>query len=693
MNKRFLSLLMLLIITAPLFAQVDRSKMPGPGPAPEIKIGDYKSFELENGLKVFVVENDNLPRISIQLTLDRDPIFEGENVGYINAAGQLMRTGTANKTKDQLDEAIDFIGASLSTSSTGVFASGLSKQTEKIMELMSEVVLTPNFTQDELDKIKKQMISGIQSQKDDPNAIMGNVRPALIYGKDHPYGELMTEENVESITLEMCNEYYKNYFRPNIGFMAIVGDIDFDDAKDLVEDYFGSWVKAEVPTNEVKASRAPLIRKVALVDRSSSVQSIVDVAYPVKLEIGSDDAIVASLLNMIFGGSFSGRLNLNLREDKGYTYGARSSLSPDEYIADFSASTSVRNAVTDSTVDQILEEMKKIRTEGVTQDELSAAQKLLTGSFGRSLEQPQTVANFAINIARYGLDKDYYKNYLKRLNSVTVEEVNKAAKKFIKPNNAFVIVVGNADEVAEGLKKFSVSGKLDYYDNFANEVDPAAKALPAGVTIESVIDNYINAIGGRDAVSKVNDLTMEMKGTVQGMEVTVKISRKAPNKYYFNLDVGGGMMTQIQKFDGEEALMSGMGQNKKLEGDDLESMKTSSIVNAFLDFASYGITPELVGMETVAGKNAYKVVLNLPNGKKSTEYYDAETGFKVKEIQVTSSPQGDQTISVEYSDYKEVDGVMYAHTIAQQVGPMNINMTVSNIEVNKGLEDALFEVE
>ena len=223
--------ILFLIIALPLAAQVDRSKMPVSGPAPEINIGDYESFELPNGLKVFVVENHKLPRVVFSMILNREPIMEKEHTGYISIAGQLLRTGTTNRTKDQLDEDIDFIGGTLSASSTGVFAYSLKKHSETIFEIMSDVILNPAFEQSELDKIKKQTISGIKSSEDRPSAISANVRKVLLYGKDHPYGELETEETVSTITLEMCKNYYDTYFHPNIAYMAVVGDITKDEVE------------------------------------------------------------------------------------------------------------------------------------------------------------------------------------------------------------------------------------------------------------------------------------------------------------------------------------------------------------------------------------------------------------------------------------------------------------------------------
>ena len=166
MKSKILIFTMMLFFSFSLYAQLDRSKRPAAGPAPEVKLGSYETFTLKNGLKVFVVSNNKIPQISFNLVVDRDPILEDGNAGYIEAAGQLLGTATKTRTKDQIDEEIDFIGATLSTSSTGLFASSLKKHTNKLLDVVSDVILNPVFKQDELDKIKKQMQSGLAASKD-----------------------------------------------------------------------------------------------------------------------------------------------------------------------------------------------------------------------------------------------------------------------------------------------------------------------------------------------------------------------------------------------------------------------------------------------------------------------------------------------------------------------------------------------
>jgi predicted Zn-dependent peptidase len=688
MKKLFFLILVIAFVT-PVFSQLDRSKLPEPGSASEIKIANYESFELKNGLKVFVIENRKLPRVAFNLILDIDPVLEGENAGYVSATGDLLRTGTKKRTKDQLDQEIDLLGATLSTSATGIFASGLERNKEKLMEIVSDILLNSVFKQEELDKIKKQTLSGLATAKDDPNSISQRVGRVILNGKNHPYGELETEETVNSITLDLCNSYYESYFRPNVAYLAIVGDINKAKAKQLVDKYLGKWEKKDVPQMTYPTPKAPVVNKVALVDRSNSVQSVIAVGYPVELKIGSEDAIKASVVNLILGGSATGRLFMNLRESKAYTYGAYSSMNPDRLIGSFTAFTQVRTSVTDSAVTEIIGEMKKLRNEKVGEDELQKAKNLLSGSFVRSLESPETIGRFAINTARYNLPKDYYKNYLKNLNALTADDILAAAKKYIKPNNLHLLIVGNGDEIAKNISKFSVSSKIDYYDVNGDLYDPSAKKIPAGITAESVIKKYIEAIGGRESILKVKDKVTKMTGTVQGMNLTITINQKEPNKLYQLLDAG--VFQQKTIFDGTKGYTEGMGQKTEFTGEQLEDMKDNSL-HGMLDYDERGVKYELTGMETINGKDSYKITFTQPSGKKSTAFYSVESGFLVRTASSVSTAQGTFNQTIDMDDYREVQGVKYPFKLNQNFGPQSIELIVTSYEINTGLPDSLFEV-
>lgn len=694
MKKLALIINLVLLLVVSIQAQEDfRKNAPKPGPAPKIELGTYQEFTLANGLKVIAVENHKLPRVSFQLFVDVPPLKEGDYAGAASIAGQLLKTGTKTKTKAQIDEAVDFIGASLSTSSSGVSGSTLTKHREKLLALMADVLLNPTFPKDEFEKIKKQTLSGLAYSKEDPNAIAGNVSQVLRYGKDHPYGELTTENTVENITLDRAKSFYTTYFKPNISYFVVTGDIKPAEAKLLAEKYFGKWVKGEVKRAPVPMPAKLDSTKVAFVNKTGAVQSIIDITYPVDLKPGPPNAIRARVANSILGaGSFGSRLFSNIREDKGYSYGAYSTLSADENVGYFSAGAAVRNEVTDSAITQFLLEMNRMRDEKVTDAELSQFKNIITGSFARSLEQPGTIAQFALNTARYKLPKDYYATYLQKVSEVTAEDVATMAKDYINPAKAYIVVVGDKSAVADKLKQFAAKGDIDYYDNYGNKIQVVSAAATADMTAEKVIEKYITAIGGREKMDAVKDVSMKMSASIQGMGTIETIyKQKKPNKLMTSTTMGG-MVMQEQKFDGTNGVASQMGQKQKIEGKDLESLKVQAVLFAETKYAEMGYKLSLKGIEPVEGKNAYQVEVVSPAGDKVTEFYDVNTGFKIRAVQALPGNAG--TLVTDYSDYKEVNGVKFPHSITiNGVAPFPIKNTVVTIDVNKGIDDAVFVVE
>jgi predicted Zn-dependent peptidase len=663
---------------------LDRSVKPLPGPAPVINIGKYESFELDNGLKVFVVENNKIPRVSYSLIIDYNPLPEGEVTGLADITGQLLRKGTTNLPKDQLDEEIDFIGASLSTSATGLYGSSLKKHNNKLLELMADVLMNPAFQNEELEKIKTQAISGLEASKNEPSAISDRIGKLLVYGPTHPYGESMTEKSVKNITIEQCRAFYQGFFRPQIAYMAVVGDINTAEAKELLTKYFSKWEKQEVPEMVFPMPEMPAHNVVALVDRPDAVQTTLSISYPVEYKPGNPDAIKARVANTILGGG-TFRLYNNLREEKAYTYGAYSRLSADKLAGKFEVSTEIRNSVTDSAINEILFEMKRLREESVPQAELDLVKNYLTGSFALSLEQPQTVANFAINTARYGLSADYYVNYLKNLAAVTSDDVNEMAIKYIKPENTYILAVGKASEIAGKLRQFTGGNPIRYFDYEGKEYDPDKKVKPApvGITAADVNKAFVAAMGGEKALLKIKDVTMNATTSMQGMTIGFDTYRKAPDKYLMKIGAGEMVFQQIA-FDGTTAKMvSPMGgENKTLEGKELEEMKYESMMNIELQYDKLGIKLVLEGIEEINGAETYRVLITYPTGKETTRFFDVSTGLLIREI-------SDQGIA-EFSDYREVNGVKFPYMISQQMGPQTIKLSVLSIKVNSKLKDELF---
>ena len=244
----FLYTISCLLLATAVQAQDDdfRKNAPKPGPAPKIELGEYEQFTLDNGLEVIVVENHKLPKVTFQLLVDVPPKAYGDKVGLADMAGEMLSRGTKERSKAEIDQAVDFVGASLSTSATGAFGSSLSKHKETLLSIMAEVVLQPAFPEEEFSKVRQQAVSALAYRDSDPSAIEGVVSNVMRYGSDHPYGEVETEETLNNITLEDAREYYDYNFKPNISYLAFIGDINAKEAKKLAKKYFGNWERGTV---------------------------------------------------------------------------------------------------------------------------------------------------------------------------------------------------------------------------------------------------------------------------------------------------------------------------------------------------------------------------------------------------------------------------------------------------------------
>lgn len=687
--KKIFSILLTLMISVS-FAQVDRSKQPEPGPSPTPDFGEYKLYELKNGLKVIVVQNDKLPRVTMNLVIDRNPVFEGDKAGYISLAGQMLRQGTSNLAKPDLDEKIDFMGASLGTSSNNVFSSGLSKYTEELMALLADVALNPAFPESEFEKLKTQMISGLESNKDDPEAVAGQVFNAVLYGKEHPYGESSSVSTVENVSLEDCKAYYKKYWIPNNAYIAIVGNIKPRKAKKLVKKYFGSWEMGEKTTNNYKSPASRKKMEVAFVNKESSVQSVINLGNTIDLQPGHPDVVKLRLANQILGVGSLGRLFQNIREDKAYTYGAYSEYDSDRLVGSFTADASVRNEVTDSAIVEFLKEFERIRTEPVSDEELKGAKQFIKGSFGRSLESPQTVASFALNIQRYGLAEDYYENYLNELDKVSKEDIMAMAKKYIRPENMVLTVVGKAADVAASLEKF---GEIKYYDLEGNITDKPSIPVPEGLTVQMVLDNYIQAIGGKEKIEGLNDLAAEYEVSIPGVPDKPYFKRyKKANLKYKEIMGMTGMILSEKVYDGKNGKITNQGQGKNVEGEDAKELKFSAYFFPELEYENNGYKLSLNRMAIVDGEKAYVVEITDEKGETLTAYYSEKTGLKLKEESVVETPQGNGTTAVVYSNYEEENGLKFPKTETILVGPQRIVLQAKEFKVNKGISNSEFIV-
>ena len=658
---------------------------PKPGVAPTVKIGKPVTFELKNGLKVMVVENHKLPRVSFSLTLDNDPYTEGDKKGVADMTSTMMGSGTTKISKTAFNEEVDFLGANINFSASGASASSLSKYSGRVLELMADGALNPVFTQAEFDKEKAKLIEGLKSNEKSVSAVAARVVDVLTYGKNHPAGEFVSEATLKNVTLADVQANYNTYFVPSNAYLIIVGDVKFSETKKMVEKFFGPWKKAIAPSITFSDPKDVPQTQINFIDMPNAVQSEVAAINVSNLKMTDPDYFAVLIANQILGGDFNSYINMNLREAHGWTYGARTSIYGDKRVSTFNASTQVRNAVTDSTVVEIFKEFKKIRTEKVTDEMLASVKAGYIGRFVMQIEKPQTVAGYALRIQTQSLPADFYENYIKNISAVTADDVLRVANKYFLENNSRVVIVGKASDVAPSLEKLKYP--VLYFDKYGN---PTAKpefkkTVPAGVTAKSVIENFIKAIGGLQAVNAVKTIAMNGSTTIPQAPSPLSYTSKVDAKGKLLVELAMGTMSIMKQVVNEKgAYVMQQGQRQNLEGEMLNDMKAAATTFEELTLVTKsGLTLESI--ESINGKDAYAV----KNGK-TTLYYDVASGLKVAESKVMEQGGKSMTQTTNYGDYREVKGVKVPFNIIQNVG-FELDIKMSDVKINEGVSDADFQ--
>jgi len=687
--KKIFSIAFILLMSLGINAQIDRSKAPKSGDAPEIKLPEAKIWKTKNGLTVIVVENHKLPTVNFSIKFDYDPILEGTKAGETSIFGSMMSAGTTSRTKEELNESIEILGARLSTSASSISVSTLKKNYKKAFEIFTDVVLNPSFPQEEFDKEVKQTLTGLEASEKDNKTISNRVKSAILYGNNHPFGEVITPETVKNITLDDTKNLYSTYFKPNIAYLVVNGDITKREVKKLIKTHLKKWKSGNVPSHKYDNPKNVSKTEINFVNIDAATQSIISVVNLENLKSSSADYFAAKAGTTILGGSATARLFMNLREDKAYTYGAYSGLGSGRLTSKFNAGASVRNEVTDSAVVQFIYEINKIRNEEVSIDELDKQKNSLFGSFAMSLESPSTIASFYLNEQILGLPKGYYSNYLKQVNKVTIADVKLAMNKYILPENSRIVIVGKAVDVIPNLKKLGY--KINYFDVYGRPTDAPsmAKPIPTSVTVTTVLDDYANAIGGTKALKNIKTLDQNFSMQMGPYAIDGNIKKMAPHYQKMEMKMQGQVIMK-NVFDGKKGYV--MAQGKRVPFDDKQTASAlgSNVIMPWLYFGEKKYNATLESIIPVEGSEAYKMKVIIGD-EVNFFYFDVNSKLLVQ--QESLKEVNGQKISeiVNLKDYKEYEGIKFPMILQVKAGPQAMEMKIKSIVINKGVKASDFK--
>ena len=661
---------------------VDRTKQPKPGPPPVISIKDPAMFKLKNGVTVLVVENHKLPKINATLTIDRGPVYEGEKAGVNGIMGAMLNEGTKTMSKEIFDQKTDLMGANVSLSSGGGGVSALTRYFKPSFELFSDALQNPAFLEASFDKLKTQSLAGIKSQEKSAEAIAGRMVRALNFGKNTAMGEFTTKESLEELTLEDVKAAYNNNITPSRAYLIFTGDITVKEAKKIAEEYLGKWQGAKLTFPTIPAVDNVGKTEIDIIDLPSAVQAQIYVTNLITNPMSNPDYFALTLTNQILGGGSEGKLFLNLREKRGFTYGSYSSIGSGRFQSLVSSSAQVRTEKVDSAVAEIMSEVKNMQEGNFTQEDLDLVKAKYNGSFALNMENPAIAASYALNILTNNLPKDFYRTFLQKINAVTLADIQRVSKKYLNVDDARIIIVGNAEQITPNLKRLGYT--IKNFDPYGNPV--AAKAITAveadpNMTAEKVIDKYLAAIGGKDALQKINSYSATISMDMGGQSIGGIMKKMAPYSTLMELTTNGMTVVKMA-FDGTAGYQSQMGQKMPLGEDEIKTYTDEKGIFPQMHYRESPYKLSIDGTSKVNGEDVYKLKIVKPSGKESTEFYSIKTGYLLKQTSTLKTQGQEMEQSVLFSDYKDVDGIMTPMSITQIAAGQELPMILSDVKYN-----------
>jgi predicted Zn-dependent peptidase len=466
--------------------KTDRSLLPKEKPDPKLTLPEVQRRKLSNGLEVLVVEHRELPVVSLNLVMKMGAAGDpAGKAGLASLTADMLDEGTATRSSLDISDQLARIGSSLNIAagwdSTTASMRSLTRHLDRALDIYADVISNPAFPDKELQRLRATRLAGLRQQRDNPEAIAGLVFQTVLYGRNHPYGHPLTgdEASLNSLSGEDVRGFYETYYRPNNSALIVVGDVKPDEIVAKLEKAFAGWKSGHVPAVDVSA--APVQREhstIYLVDRPGSVQSIIQIGQ-VGVPRSNPDYFPLFVMNRILGGASSARINLNLREDKGYTYGASSAFSFRRGAGPFTASAPVQGFSTKESVVEFMKELRGIRGEmPVSAAELDRAKQSIVRGFPRGFETPDQIANALELIVTYDLPDTYFNSYTERVQAVTLEDVNRVATRYLQPDRMAVVIVGDRSKIEQPLRTLNGLGeRINVVDN---EGRPAAQGGAGG---------------------------------------------------------------------------------------------------------------------------------------------------------------------------------------------------------------------
>jgi predicted Zn-dependent peptidase len=707
---------------------------PRPLPARDVSFPPYQMKTLPNGLQVIAVSHHEQPAVSLRLIVRaggaQDPASR-PGVAYVAAA--LLDQGTTTKSAEQIATAIDSIGGAIGAGATSdltsIHAAVMKDSFGVGLDLVAELVRSPAFAPEEIERQRQQILSGLKVSYDDPDYLAGVVFDRLVYGV-HPYGkpDSGTPESIAAVTREDLLSFHQRWFGPNNAILAIVGDVSADEAFAGAERAFGSWKRIDLPDAHTDEPPVPT-RRVVIVDRPGAVQTEIRVGN-IGLARRHKDYLALDIATKILGGEGGNRLHRVLRSERQLTYGASADLHALKDTGNIIAETDTRSEKTGEALRIIVDEISKLQRQRVQQRELSDAQEYLTGSFPLTIETPGAIALQVLNAVFYGLDLNELQDYRERVNKVTVDDIQRVAQQYLHPDRLAIVLVGDASIITKQLAGvgFDEVERISIADLDLSSPDlrrhsaPAAgggriepvvlrqptpttgpnsqdtRRTPQAAAVGDLIERAVAAKGGVDVLRSIRTSTVQATTIVQSegspTEFRSTTYIKYPGAFRSEAQLPGGRLIQVFSA-GTAWFQDAAGVHDAPPGmlDQMRGAVQRDFVPLLLALVDGKLTAKRLDDVSEAGRKLPAIEVAMPGASPLTLVFDPDTTLVLRaHYLVNGAGSNGAAKAVEsYADYRDVHGVKVAFsTEVRREGAPGLARTLRSYEINMPLDSALF---
>ncbi|HEX2454548.1 MAG TPA: pitrilysin family protein [Vicinamibacterales bacterium] len=697
---------------------------PRPLAAHEVKFPPYNVRTLANGLQVIAVSHHEQPAVSLRLIVRaggaQDP---AEKPGVAALAAALLDQGTTSKDAEKIATTIDSIGGALGTGAgsdlTFIQAVVMKDSLNLALDLVSDVARHPAFAQDEVDRQRQQMLSGLKVSYDDPDYLAGVVFDRLVYGF-HPYGrpDAGTPQSIASITRDDLLKFHKTWFGANNAILAIVGDVSPEEAFAGAERAFGDWQRT--PSTPPKpADPPPATRRVIVIDRPGAVQTEIRVGN-IGLPRKHPDYLALDLAIKILGGEGGNRLHRVLRSERGLTYGASADINALKDSGDIVADTDTRSETTGEALRLIVDEFWRLQRQRVSERELSDAQAYLTGSFPLTIETPSAIALQVLNAVFYGLDLNDLQTFRERVNAVTPDDIQRVAREYLRPDRLSIVLVGDASVFAKQLPALGfdqveriplaeldlASADLRRHATPAGRIEQASFRVPApqtapaaGQSVRELIDRAVQAKGGLEklrsvrTVKAVSTLTLVNGPAERPVDLPTTTLIRYPASFRLEAETPNGPLIQV--FDNGEFWASdklhGTYQPPEKYVDEMRGTVQRDAINLLVALADGKVSATRVADVMFHERPHPAIDVRGPMMKPVTVILDPSSGLIVAQRYEQLAGRAAEIAEEEFLDYRNVDGLQVAfEAVLRRGGQSLVRRSLKTIEYNVALDPTLF---